>query len=115
MISFAAGAAETLGRSGGYMTKWPLICGFVAVLGLGLGACSSSTGGLMDQANFAGQSSDMCDSGSGAPTGIAALNGPRAAYAQCMQDRYASGAGYDEEQGRFAPGSHPTSLFNAGN
>jgi hypothetical protein len=47
--------------------------------------------------------------------GIAGLNGSQAAYAQCMQDHLASGqAGYDEEEGHFAPGSHATSLFNAG-
>jgi hypothetical protein len=57
----------------------------------------------------------MCDSGSGAPRGNAALIGSQAAYAQCMQSHLAGGAGYDEEEGHFAPGSHPTSLFNAGN
>ena len=97
------------------MTKWPLICGFVAILGVGLGACSSSSSGLMDQANLAGQASEMCDSGGGVATGIAGLN-PQAAHAECMQTQYASGQmGYDEEEGHFAPGSHPTSLLGAGN
>jgi hypothetical protein len=97
------------------MSKWLLISGFVIVLGLGLGACSSSSDGLLGQANLLGQSSDMCDSGRGVPMGIAGLNGSQAAYAQCMQDHLASGqAGYDEEEGHFAHGSHPTSLFNAG-
>jgi hypothetical protein len=96
------------------MSRWPLISGFVIALGLGLGACSSASDGLLAQANLAGQASEMCDSGTGAPTGIAALNGPQAAYAQCMQDHLAQGQGYDEEEGHFAPGSHSTSLFHAG-
>jgi hypothetical protein len=109
-----AGAAKIDGRSGGYMSKWPLISGFVIVLGLGLGACSSSDG-LLAQANLAGQANEMCDSGRGAPTGITALNGSQASYAQCMQDHLASGQmGYDEEEGHFAPGSGSTSLFNSG-
>jgi len=96
------------------MTRW-LIAGSAIALALSLGACSSSSDGLMAQANLAGQSSDMCGSGSGVPTGLAALNGSQAAYAQCMQDHYASGQmGYNAEEGHFAPGSHPTSLFNAG-
>jgi len=96
------------------MSRWLLISGFVIALGLGLGACSSSDG-LLAQANLAGQANEMCDSGRGAPTGIAALNGSQAAYAQCMQDHLASGQmGYDEEEGHFAPGSHSTSLFNSG-
>jgi hypothetical protein len=98
------------------MRRWPLISGFVIVLGLGLGACSSSSDGLLGQVNLAGQASEMCDSGRGATTGIAALNGSQASYAQCMQDHLASGQmGYDEEEGHFAPGSHPASLFNSGN
>ena len=36
------------------MTRWLLISGFVIVAGLGLGACSSSFGGLTAQANLAG-------------------------------------------------------------
>ena len=98
----------------GYMSRWPLISGFVIALGLGLGACSSSSDGLLAQANLAGQASEMCDSGRGAPAGTAALIGSQAAYAQCMQNHLAAGAGYDEEEGQFAPGSHPTSLFNTG-
>jgi hypothetical protein len=98
------------------MRRWPLISGFVIVLGLGLGACSSSSDGLLGQVNLAGQASEMCDSGRGATTGIAALNGSQASYAQCMQDHLASGQmGYDEEEGHFAPGSHPTLLFNSAN
>jgi hypothetical protein len=97
------------------MSRLPLIFGFVIVLGLGLGACSSSSDGLLAQANLVGEASSMCDAGRGAPTGIAALNGSQAAYAECMQDRLAPGQmGYDEEDGHFAPGSHPTSLFNTG-
>jgi hypothetical protein len=89
-----------------------LICGVVAVLGLTLGACSSSGDGLLSQANLMGDSSDSCGNATGVPTGLAALNG-HAAYAQCMQDHYASGQmGYDEEQGHFAPGSHATSLLS---
>jgi len=96
------------------MSRWLLISGFVIALGLGLGACSSSDG-LLAQANLLGESSEMCDSGSGAPAGNAALIGSQAAYAQCMQDHLASGQmGYDEEEGHFAPGSHSTSLFNSG-
>jgi hypothetical protein len=97
------------------MGRWLLISGFVLVSGLCLGACSSSSDGLLAQANLFGESSAMCDSGSGAPRGNAALIGSQAAYAQCMQSHLAAGAGYDEEQGQFVPGSHPTSLFNAGN
>jgi len=97
------------------MSRWLLVPGFMLALGLGLGACSSSSDGLLAQANLAGQASEMCDSGSGAPTGIAAVNGSQARYAQCMQDHMASGQmGYDEEEGHFAPGSHATSLFRAG-
>ena len=97
------------------MSRWPLISGFVIVLGLGLGACSSSSNGLLAEINLAGQASDVRDLDGGAPTGIAALNGSQATYAQCMRDHYASGQmGYDEEDGHFAPGSRLTSLFNAG-
>ncbi len=86
------------------MTKWLTISGVVIALGLGLGACSSSTDGLMAQANLMGDSDDMCQGASS-----------QAAYAQCMQQRSASGsAGYDEESGHFAPGSHPTSLSDVG-
>ena len=96
------------------MTRWPLIAGVVIVLGLGLCACSSSGDGLMAQANFGSQASDMCDTG-GVATGIAALNGSQAAHAQCMQSQYASGQmGYDAESGHFAPGSQPKSLFQSG-
>ncbi len=102
-------------QSGGIMIKWPLITCVVVVSGAALGACSSSNDGLMAQANLVGQSSDMCDSGQGVATGLASLQGAQAARAQCMQSQYASGAGYDEESGHFAPGSQPTSLFNAGN
>lgn len=95
------------------MGKRLLICGFVAVLGLALGACSSSGDGLLNQANLMGDSSDACGSSTGVPTGLAALNGPHAAYAECMQNQYASGqAGYNEEEGHFAPGSHATSLLS---
>jgi hypothetical protein len=97
------------------MSKWPLISGFVIALGLALGACSSSSDGLLAQANLAGQASDMCDSGRGVATGMAAINGSSATHAQCMQDHLAPGQmGYDEEEGHFAPGSRPTSLFNTG-
>jgi hypothetical protein len=87
------------------MTKWLLISGFVVALGLGLGACSASPfGGLATQANLAGDNDAMCQ---GAGSG--------AAYAQCMQQRSASGsAGYNEEEGHFAPGSQPKSLFQSG-
>ena len=95
------------------MSKWPLISCFVIVSGLALGACSSSSDGLMAQANLASDSADMCQS-SGTPTGVALLNGSQAAYAQCMQQQYASGqAGYNAEEGHFAPGAQSTSLFNA--
>lgn len=96
------------------MTKWPLISCFVIVSGLGLGACSSSSDGLMAQANLASTANDMCDSGRGVATGLAALSGPQAAYGQCVQQSYASGqAGYNAEEGHFAPGSQSNSLFNA--
>ena len=94
------------------MSRWPLISGFVIVLGLGLGACSSSSDGLLAQANLLGESSEMFDFGRGVPTGNAELIGSQAAYAQCMENHLK--AGYDEEEGHFAPGSHPTSLFNTG-
>ena len=109
-----AGVAKIDGRSGGYMSRWPLISGFVIALSLGLGACSSSSDGLLSQVNLAGEASETCDSGRGAPTGIAALTGSQAAFAQCMQNHLAAGAGYDEEEGQFAPGSLPTSLFSTG-
>jgi hypothetical protein len=93
------------------MKRLLILCSAIA-LGLGLGACSSSSGGLMDQASLAGEAGAMCDSGTA--TGIAALN-PQAAHAQCMQDQYAAGqAGYNEEEGHFAPGSHATSLLSNG-
>jgi hypothetical protein len=86
------------------MTRWLLICGFMIVASLGLGACSSSVGGLSAQANLVGDNDDMCQG-----------TGSQAAYAQCMQQRYASGsAGYNEEDGHFAPGSQPKSLFQSG-
>jgi hypothetical protein len=97
------------------MGRWLLIFGSVIAFGLGLGACGSFSDGLSAQANLLGQSSDMCDSGTGVSTGTAALIGPQSAYAQCMQSQLSSGqAGYDEEEGHFAPGSQPTSLFHVG-
>ena len=57
----------------------------------------------------------MCDR-RGVATAIAGLNGPQAAQAQCMQSNYASGqAGYDEEEGHFAPGAQSKSLLSGGN
>jgi hypothetical protein len=86
------------------MTRWLLISGLVIALGFGLGACSSSVGGLTAQANLVGDNDNMCQG-----------TGSQAAYAQCMQQRYASGsAGYNEEDGHFAPGSQPKSLFQSG-
>jgi hypothetical protein len=96
------------------MGRWLLTSGFLFVSGLCLGACSSSSDGLLAQANLLGESSEMCDSGNGAPGGSAVLIGSQAAYAQCMQSHLAAGPGYDEEEGQFAPGSHPRSLFNVG-
>jgi len=94
------------------MSKSPVISCGVILLSLALGACSSSSDGLMVQANLASANDDMCRS-TGVPTGVAMLNGSQGAYAQCMQQRFGSGVGYDEE-GHFAPGSQSTSLFNAG-
>ena len=78
------------------MIRWALISCFVIVSGLGVGACSSSSvDGLKAQANLMGENDEMCQS-----------TGSPAAYSRCMQQRYASGsAGYDEEEGHFAPGS----------
>jgi hypothetical protein len=106
MLQIAAGAAIVLGRNGATMTRWLTIAALVAALGLGLGACSASSplGGFAAQANLVGANDDMCGGA-----------GSQAAYAQCMQQRYASGsAGYDEESGHFAPGAQPRSLFQAG-
>jgi hypothetical protein len=88
------------------MIRWPLISCFVIMSGLGLGACSSSSvDGLTGQANLMGENDEMCQ-GATSPAG----------YSQCMRERYTSGSmGYDEEEGHFAPGSRPTSLFNSGN
>jgi hypothetical protein len=97
------------------MGRWPVISALAIVLSLGLSACSSSSDGLLAQANLLGQSGDMCDSGRGAPAGNAALIGPQAAYAQCVHDQLAPGqAAYDEEEGQFPPGSHPSSLSDLG-
>jgi hypothetical protein len=87
------------------MIKCLLISCFVIICGLGLGACgSASFDGLTAQANLLGESDEMCQ-GAGSP----------AAYSRCAQQRYASGsAGYNEEEGHFAPDSQPKSLFGAG-
>jgi hypothetical protein len=86
------------------MTKWLLITGFMIALGLGLGGCSASPfGGLATQANLAGDNDAMCQGA-----------GSQAAYAQCMQQRSSGSAGYNEEEGHFAPGSQPKSLFQSG-
>jgi hypothetical protein len=105
MLAITAGATEFLGRNGGSMTRLLLISGFMIALGLGLGACSaSSLNGLSAQANLVGENDDMCQGA-----------GSQGAYAQCMQQRSASGsAGYNEEAGHFAPGSQPKSLFQSG-
>jgi hypothetical protein len=86
------------------MVKWPLISCFVIISSLGLCACgSSSFDGLKAQANLMGESDDMCQ-GAASPAG----------YSRCMQQHYASGsAGYDEEEGHFAPGSQPKSLSDS--
>jgi len=76
--------------------------------------CCSSSDELLSQVNLAAKPV-RCVTLEGRPTGIAALNGSQAPYAQCMQDHLSSGQmGYDEEEGHFAAGSHPTSLFNTG-
>jgi hypothetical protein len=88
------------------MVKCSLISCFVIISGLGLGACSSASSfdGLTAQANLLGDSDEMCG---GAPS--------PAAYSRCAQQRYMSGsAGYNEEEGNFAPGSQSKSLFSAG-
>jgi len=64
------------------MSKSPVISCGVIVLSLALGACSSSSDGLMAQANLANANDDMCRS-TGVPTGVAMLNGSQGAYAQC--------------------------------
>ena len=88
-----------------FSLKTVMISCFVIATGLGLGACSSSSfGGLTAQANLMGESDEMCQ-GATSPAG----------YSRCMQEGYTSGsAGYDEEEGHFAAGSHPTSIFNSG-
>jgi hypothetical protein len=85
--------------------KCALISCFVIISGLGLCACASgSFDGLTAQANLMGDSDEMCG-GAGSP----------AAYSRCAQQRYMSGsAGYNEEEGQFAPGARPKSLFNSG-
>jgi len=94
------------------MTRLAVIAS-LAALALGLGACSSSNNPLV-QAKLANQDADMCQSGSGAPTGLAALGSPQGAYAECMQERYASRPMGFSEGGRFAPGSNPASLADIG-
>jgi len=96
------------------MTRWPLISRFVIALGVGLGACSSSSDGLLSQVNLAGQASEMCDSG-GSPHGNRRIERVASGLRPVHAGSLSSGQiGYDEEEGHFAAGSHPTSLFDTG-
>jgi hypothetical protein len=95
------------------MSRWVQISCLAIFMSVCLGACSSSYDGLR-QADLAAEADDTCQSGVGPASGMAALNGAQASYAQCMQQRFAAGpAGYQE--GSFAPGSNPASLAAANN
>jgi hypothetical protein len=92
------------------MTERALIIGVLIVSALGLSACADA-GNPMAQMKLAGQADDMCQQG-GAGNG---MMGPQAAYGQCMQERYSSGAmGFGSSDSRFAPGSNPVSLNQVG-
>lgn len=95
------------------MTKWPLRCCLLIIAALALGACSMSSDSALSQLKLAGRDNDMCEPASGAATGMAALNGAQAAYADCMQDRSAARQ-FGSGGGRFAPGSNPASLAEVG-
>lgn len=84
------------------MTRWLLTMWSLFILGSGLGACSSSGDGMLTRAELASGNDDYCQVGS--VTGIAALSGPQAAYSQCMQQRYATGAAGFRPEDSYEPG-----------
>jgi hypothetical protein len=92
------------------VTRWLLISCSLAVL-LGVGGCSSSSDGMMTRAELAADSDDYCRSGS--PTGLALLGSPQAAYSQCMQERYTTGASGFRSEDSFEAGQ-PSSLSAVG-
>ncbi len=85
------------------MTRLLLISCSVIVLAFSLGACSSSFNGFGTQAELAADADDYCRSG-GAALGIAALNGAQAAYNQCVQQRFTTGAAGFRSEDSYAPG-----------
>jgi hypothetical protein len=92
------------------MTERALTVFVLIIAALALSACGDA-GNPLAQMKLIGQSDDMCQQG-GAGDGMAA---PQAAYAQCMQNRYSDGAmGFGSSGSRFAPGSNPVSLSQAG-
>jgi hypothetical protein len=96
----------------GCMTRWLLISCTAIVLALSLGACSASND-VLSRADLAADADDSCQTADGPATGMTALNGRQAAYAQCMRERMAAGpTGFQE--GSFAPGSHASSLADMG-
>jgi hypothetical protein len=93
------------------MNRWLLIGCALLILPLGLGACSSSGNDMLNRAELTADNDDYCQVGS--TSGMAILNGPQAAYSQCMQQRYASGAGNFRSEDSYAPGQ-PSSLAAIG-
>ena len=78
------------------------------VLAFGLGACSASNEAI-SRANLAADADDSCQTADGPATGMTALNGAQATYAECMRERLAADpTGFQE--GSFGSGSHSASL-----
>lgn len=90
-----------------------LLIGCVTALAIGLGGCTSSYNPIT-QAKLTNQDDDVCQSDSGAPTGLAALSSPQSTYAACMQERYDNHQMGFSGGGRPGPSSQSSSLFNTG-
>ncbi len=86
------------------MARWLLISCSMVALAVGLGACSSSGDEITTRAELAANNDDNCQIAPGPLSGLAALNGPQAAYNQCMRERYAAGSAGFRPEDSFAPG-----------
>lgn len=95
-----------------HMKRCLLIACSAIVLAVGLGACSASNDAI-SRANLAADADESCQTANGPATGMTALNGAQATYAECMRERLAADpTGFQE--GSFAPGSHSASLADVG-
>lgn len=87
------------------MTRWASICAAVLVLAPVLGACSSSSYSGLTTAKLAAKEGDSCEPADGHATGMNALLGSQAAYADCRQNAFNSGGLAADPHASFAGGS----------